>query len=179
MSDLEKVIKGLECCEGTDDICHCQECPYDERCLERDSVNGEPSPLLRDALEWLKKLAKCNHDCKIDCLLESFNKVVAERDELLEKQKPVKPMAIRKDELAYIMPGAVVWYDEQTSEWSEVLMPICPVCVEGVGITDWNGKQKVMIQYTDGYDDVADYGKGYRLWTARPTDEQRRGEKWN
>ena len=86
---------------------------------------------------------------------------------------------IRKDELAYIMPGAVVWYDEQTSEWSEVLMPICPVCVEGVGITDWNGKQKVMIQYTDGYDDVADYGKGYRLWTARPTDEQRRGEKWN
>lgn len=168
---LEEVIKGLECCilRNPDDHARCSQCSYGGNCVNR---------LKMDALEWLKKLAKCNHDCKIDCLLDAYNKVVAERDELLEKQKPVKPMAIRKNELAYIMPGAVVWYEQRLTEWEDMSLPIYPVCVDGIGEMEWNGRPELLIKYSVGSDPVSQYGLDFRLWTARPTEEQRREEPW-
>lgn len=37
--------------------------------------------------EELERLKLCRHNCKIDCLLESYNKVVEERDKLLMKHE--------------------------------------------------------------------------------------------
>lgn len=36
--------------------------------------------------EELERLKKCRHECKIDCLLEHYEKIKAERDALLEAQ---------------------------------------------------------------------------------------------
>lgn len=135
--------------------------------------------LKMDALEWMKKLAKCNHDCKIDCLLESFNKVVAERDELLEKQKPVEPRVIRKDELWNLPGGSVVWMEERTitEEYPEPVIPVCFEDIQDVTIGN-NPKVHSAIAFNGRYDRMDQYDTMYRFWTARPTEEQRREEKW-
>lgn len=36
-----------------------------------------------------------------------------------------------------------------------------------------------IVAFGDGCDSTEDYGSYYRLWTAKPTEEQRREEKWN
>ena len=38
--------------------------------------------------EELERLKKCRHECKIDCLLEHYEKIKAERDALLKAQEP-------------------------------------------------------------------------------------------
>lgn len=38
--------------------------------------------------EELERLKLCRHACKVDCLLEAFNKVVEERDALIRAQRP-------------------------------------------------------------------------------------------
>lgn len=48
MADLDKVIKGLECC--TDIAIGCDECPYSDDCERDEGVIA----LTRDALEMLK-----------------------------------------------------------------------------------------------------------------------------
>ena len=40
--------------------------------------------------EELERLKKCRHECKIDCLLERYEKIKDERDALLKAQEPVK-----------------------------------------------------------------------------------------
>ena len=59
MPDIEKVIKGLECCiEKLDSVCthshgfNCIECPYYRKCDATRYLNG--LPLIKDALELLK-----------------------------------------------------------------------------------------------------------------------------
>ena len=37
--------------------------------------------------EELERFKKCRHECKIDCMLEHYEKIKAERDAMLEAQK--------------------------------------------------------------------------------------------
>ena len=53
MTDLEKVIKGLECCYGK----VCEDCPYVNDCWAKDDDN-DLFPLASDALELLKAQEK-------------------------------------------------------------------------------------------------------------------------
>lgn len=100
MTKREKTIKGLECCTRRNNHKehdpNCTECPYFDAmgCL----IGGDE--LSKDALELLKaldvtpeeleRLKKCRHECKIDCLLEHYEKIKDERDALLKAQEPVK-----------------------------------------------------------------------------------------
>lgn len=55
MTDLDKVIKGLECCSAMDGN-KCSECPYAKECEEAQSgaVFAGSAHLCADALELLK-----------------------------------------------------------------------------------------------------------------------------
>lgn len=85
---------------------------------------------------------------------------------------------IRKDELAYIMPGAVVWMEVNIVEYDGTPLPVSPMCVDRVGNVQIGDESFMAVVFANEYAPVEDYGDGYRLWTARPTDEQRREEKW-
>lgn len=96
MIDREKVIKGLEHCLEIEGDGTCEGCPYDDDCFTEYVEFGEP--MMRDALTLLKaqseeidRLKLCRHECKIECLLDEYNKVVAERDALRKAQEPVAP----------------------------------------------------------------------------------------
>ena len=76
--------------------------------------------------------------------------------------------------------GEVLW-----NEWrsyrereDEPLRPMTPVCVERVGPCVICEEEIEVIEFTDGMDTVADYGIRYRMWSARPTDDQRREAAW-
>ena len=51
MADIEKVIKGLECCTSENGQLNCEDCPYRKR-------NNFCDNLERDALELLKEQKK-------------------------------------------------------------------------------------------------------------------------
>ena len=54
MAELEKVLKGLECCSAMDGD-RCRECPYAKECEEGESIFfAGASHLADDALELLK-----------------------------------------------------------------------------------------------------------------------------
>ena len=86
MNDLEKVIRGMEslktrlidCGDGLDG-----------------AVVANAIALLKAQDAELERLKNCRAECKIECLLDEYNKVVAERDALRKAQEPVKPMLAR------------------------------------------------------------------------------------
>lgn len=73
--------------------------------------------------------------------------------------------------------GDILWMEYKC--WGTDLRPMTPVCVERVGQCDICGEKMEVIEFTDGMDRTDDYGSRYRLWSARPTDDQRREAKWN
>ena len=82
---------------------------------------------------------------------------------------------IKKEELGKLPSGCVVWHEEGEETGPT---PVTPVCFDGTKEKRFGNEPELVIIYSDGFDLVREYGIGYRLWTARPTDEQRRGEKW-
>jgi hypothetical protein len=79
MPDVEKVIKGLECCiiRYPDDKARCDECPYESACCNQ---------LKNDALALLKaqeqKCRKCG---------EATSNAIQELQTKLKAQEPVEP----------------------------------------------------------------------------------------
>lgn len=93
MDKREKVLKGLKICKEESKLCFGEsECGYQSvfpRCwitLAADAL--ELLKALDVTPEELERLKKCRHECKIDCLLEHYEKIKAERDALLEAQEP-------------------------------------------------------------------------------------------
>lgn len=72
--------------------------------------------------------------------------------------------------------GDILWMEYKS--WGTDLRPMNPVCVERIGQCDICDKKMEVIEFTDGMDTVADYGIRYRMWSARPTDDQRREAAW-
>ena len=77
--DREKVIKGLECCTNS-----CSNgCPY------ADIDDDCQGMLCKDALALLKE--DC-HNCKLECLLQKYDKLKEKYDALLNEQKAIEPI---------------------------------------------------------------------------------------
>ena len=74
--DREKVIKGLENCNQTEDAC--EVCPY------YNDFNGCMLELREDALALLKE--DC-HNCKLECLLDRYDQLKEKYDKLLKEQE--------------------------------------------------------------------------------------------
>ena len=84
---------------------------------------------------------------------------------------------IKPEELAVLPEGSMVWR-ETHGFYAEDDYPAVPMCYETVEEMKFRGVPEAVTQYVGGCDLLREYGKSYRLWTARPTEEQRRGEKW-
>lgn len=86
---------------------------------------------------------------------------------------------IKKEELGSLPGGSVVWMEDNVIDEYENLLPVTPVCVDKVEDMQIGDESFMAIVFVNGYAPVTkEYGNGYRLWTARPTDEQREAEKW-
>lgn len=89
------------------------------------------------------------------------------------------PRVISKDELWNLPGGSVVWMEERTiiEEYPEPVIPVCFEDIQDVTIGN-NPKVHSAIAFNGRYDRMDQYDTMYRFWTARPTEEQRREEKW-
>lgn len=74
--------------------------------------------LLKAQSEELDRLKLCRHNCKIECLLDEYNKVVAERDALRKAQEPVAP-----EKKSFLCAGECEYE-------STPLMNVCGACGE-------------------------------------------------
>lgn len=184
MIDREKVIKGLEHCAGDG----CKGCQYYEDCEMEDGFTA----LARDALALLKaqseeldRLKLCRHNCKIECLLDEYNKVVAERDALRKAQEP---RVLTLEEMQEAAKNRDAVYVEESPEgsyarcfWGLVVGGIEPPKDGG-----YNYPGGVLFNVVDASDNMWDgdlYGLktplGWRCWDKRPTEEQREATPWN
>ena len=99
MVDQEKVIKGLELCTGNGSFAECISKDYqfiggsiDGSCIEMLMYNALVMLKTLDVTpEELERLKMCRAECKIDCLLEHYNKVKDELDAMKKAQEPVEP----------------------------------------------------------------------------------------
>lgn len=120
---IEKVIEGLECCMDPFNTCgildNRQDCPYGgigHECMHQ--MFRDALALLKAQSEELDRLKLCRHNCKIECLLDEYNKVVAERDALREAQEPVAP-----EKKSFLCAGECEYE-------STPLMNVCGACGE-------------------------------------------------
>ena len=99
-----------------------------------------------------------------------------ERDALeLLKEQELSPRVLTLEELQKAPSGSLLW-----TEWkSTAESPMYPV--EFLSIyshTFPDGVTEKVIEFSQGMDYEYMYGKQFRLWTAKPTDEQRKAVKW-
>ena len=140
MTDMEKVIKGLECHAK---VIGCKEhCPY-----------------------WRSET--------LDCSIRLANDSLA----LLKAQEP-RVMTQEEVESAY---------EKQEPVWLDVKdVPVSNYIVIGYRLMHKTRKGHEMAYELIGASIVSEksygvsmYGKKWRCWTSRPTDEQREGAKWS
>ena len=118
---------------------------------------------------------RCPYYGETECNCYTQTQIMKDALELL---KAPEPKLLTLDELRDVPSGTVLWCDMVSSGR---MPPIYPVCYEGIKTETYpdNSGEFEVVEYTDGMDDVKDYGIFYRLWTARPTEEQRKGVKWD
>ena len=150
MDDLEKVIKGLECCIKSISECQCADgCPYEDNCWGQNSEADDGDPmyldLMRDALTLLK----------------------SQQERIAELEAKQEPRVMTSEEVQRAEEGTVVWFEQHTPE-RDYLQPMVSTGDRCVG----NIYLGVNAQY------VKDGAREYRFWTSRPTDEQRKAVKW-
>lgn len=164
----DKIIENLEWAIGDEDV-------YD--CLYVDDLEGVMDTM-KDALtlikaldvtpEELERLKLCRHECKVDCLLESFNRVVEERDTLLKDREP---RVVKISELTSGEP-MLVWLEDIDKDETVAGMIFDYVPGRfGFKLTNIGSMDRI-------YPLIEEYLTRWRCWTSRPTDEQREAVKW-
>ena len=145
----DKIIENLEWAIGDEEV---------HDCLYIDDLEGVIDTM-KDALtlikaldvtpEELERLKLCRHECKVDCLLESFNRVVEERDARLKDREP-----------------RILTADEMKS-WDK-----------DIWVEDYDEDRVVALdESVAGFAAACMRGKK-RCWTARPTEAQRKAAAW-
>lgn len=148
MADLEKVIKGLECCIKSISECQCTDgCPYEDNCWGQNSEADDGDPmyldLMRDALTMLK----------------AQQTGIAE----LEAAQTARVMT-----LGEIRKADCVWLE--VKHWEENLLDV----------TIYRGETDRTFNFEYGFCQMTElYGRQWRCWTSKPTDEQRKAVKWD
>ena len=145
MSDFEKVMKGLECCQYTR-LNMCPQCPYqDEEAAEEDGYECT-SQLARDALEIMTLLVPVLID--LDWLYEYPEGQMV----WLETRKTLRPAyTIHHTEFP-------AWVCKNEIDRHEYIL-----MTQGNLSKPWRFNL---------------YNKTWRLWTQKPTEEQRKNAEW-
>jgi len=168
--DREKVLTWLEICGKNNDCSGC--CPYSEngfgeygRC--RESLMADAYDLLKKQEEQIK-----NRD-------ESLEKALEEIKWLRGMLKEKEPRALTADEL-YLMEHQCVYLERRNSK----VYSTEPSIVIGTSKALFC-QYKYILMRENKISDVrysSDYNKetksGWRCWSAKPTEEQRKEVKW-
>ena len=111
------------------------------------------------AIELLEEIKKLND---IMFAYQAYNDALNMAIEALKAQEP-RVMSL--EEMPYAVFG-----------WMEASEQLVPCVLEDVYVDDTVGFASI----EDGHDYMcaSDYGKTWRVWTSRPTDEQREATPW-
>lgn len=163
MKTPDEVKKGLECCERHYvDLWenHCSGCSY----ISREGCTRE---MLDDAIELIRQL---------ESRLVEANKTSDElKAKLAEYEKPLVPMALEE---AKSMVG--VWVEDDGCCWGDDEPH--PVLYHARVNREWAAfMDRDFEKDGDEYRYFAEdeYGKTWRCWSRRPTDEERKAAKWD
>lgn len=183
MADLEKVIKGMELCLGSIDSAGCPEgCPYYEACQKYENLVVF-QPLMRDALEALKtfhkpvfmvgseRCAGLKYAIEQETIKAGGQPLLVMRD---VEMVPV-PRVLTLEEIEDAL-DTVVWVEE----------PQVENLADRYGLIEAYSHKDGFVDIFFGFSDqpvteryyYSDYGKTWRCWAYRPTDEQRKAVKW-
>lgn len=142
MAELEKVIKGLECCFDEE----CKKCPYQDGPYCKAIPKKEkamidiPSNLARDALT----------------LLKAQEARVMPADEIILSAEPSKWL----------------WVERKGDYCAEAYKAGKTIS----GLIAFECETPCAFLYCEY---PGEYGKSWRCWTSRPTDDQREAVKWD
>lgn len=139
MTELEKGIKGLECCTNSDMSMCLYNCPY-----HTDGCSGGVK-MMRDVLSLLKAQ---------------------------------EPRVLQIKEIAFLEIAVFIETNGNLKGKGTDLFLAIPY-IYAVSQNTLNGYIAFVDGNTDVYDlQAIDYGKLWRCWTSRPTDEQREATPW-
>lgn len=86
----DNTLKGMECC-GYMEKPNCRDCPQDGpgfgfACREMLMRSAHDLIAALDVTpDELKRLKKCRHECKIDCLLEKHDDLIEKHNSMIDK----------------------------------------------------------------------------------------------
>ena len=93
----------------------------------------------------------------------------------MKEQKP-SSRVLTLEELQKAPSGSLLWIEWKSAAGS----PMYPVEFLSIySLTFPDGVTEKVIEFSNGMDYEDMYGKQFRLWTAKPTDEQRKAVKWD
>ena len=189
MTDREKVIRGLECC--TKKLCIYKdtenECPYSELCGDYEEAFEDcTTELAKDALALLKsqepveeRLNQCDSctkeyaeceanksDLVFGCGIGNDNIIGCLR--YVNRWKAQEPRVMTLKEASN--STVPMWFEKSGDECGWITGIDCsPIQATTIGQVDGD----------DWYNlPITDYGRLWRCWTSRPTDEQREAIPW-
>ena len=149
MKDREKVIRGLECCVKHDE--------------DFKTCSSLDCPYLDDC-------DSINHFVKASLIRDAL--------ELLKEQEP-RVMTLKEVIDHYSLPP--VFVDDLNAQ-EDYLQDIAPLYFDFPSDDPWNvhwRRYQDVKNYLDSDSLKESYGKKWRCWTGRPTDEQRQEVKWD
>ena len=152
MEQFEKVCKGLECCvlRDPDDHRRCGECPYNPH-----AISNEP----------------CANGLKFDALA-----LIRQQQEKIKELEAAQ--TARMLTLEDVKDSEVVYLED----FSDLADGVEPIIRPAVNVEAKNGGIVMLDSATwdEGFIFVVDseYGKTWRCWTQRPTDEQMEAVEW-
>ena len=178
MTDIERVIKGLECCMS-EKTCH-NKCPYKGQC---DDGGWYYSRAIEDAIELLKAqepITNTSISSAIECLLHpqdaddsDMAKAIDTAVRAMKSLKTQKSRVLTLEEVEDAL-DTVVWVDRPQVENSSDDDALISGYSRKLGHVD--------LKFIDGdwgCFTYAWYGKTWRCWDKRPYDEQRKAAKWD
>lgn len=181
MADRKKVIKALTECiflhEHPDDDAGCFECPY-----RPDEKGTCPTmiPFLKDVLELLKEQETMEQCIKTKCVIcPHCEHCDVDENGLLKEQEP---RVLTTEEL-FNMEHKGVYLERRNSRLYYTEPSI--VLRTEVSMPSLGGKKYVLMRENKLSDPhwACDYNKaindGWRCWTLKPTEEQRKEVKWD
>jgi len=166
MTDREKIVKGLECCNG-EALCSGEKCHYfdDKMCVE--TLHSEAIALLKAQSEEIEELKQEIEGHK-DNLRETLDEMMRYADEL----KAQEPRVMSLEEVRSLQDNTVVWLEDNDKA------DVIPAIVNHI----WNSLPNVasftVACLREVKADMLWYGVKWRCWTGKPSDEQRRAETW-
>ena len=168
----EEIKKGLDECTR---LGGCVSCPYFV-----DNTMAQCTPVMAaDALAYIHQLEAKLAELEKRCETEQLNASVAIReleetklrcleqvkmyaDKLAENEKPLVPLTLEEVKRHVKEPEAEpVWLDD----------------VEEPSNTGWTYSH-IICDWLHGFDERT-YGKEWRCWSRKPTDEERKAAKWD